>query len=63
MLVAELLGGKENRNAGSPLREDCRRWSERYSIPFVYLDPEVFNQRAARLAVSAFHREELPARA
>jgi 2-hydroxychromene-2-carboxylate isomerase len=63
VLVAELLGGKENRNVGSYLREDCRRWSERYSIPLVYPDPEIFHQRALRWAVSAFHREELPARA
>jgi len=58
-----LLAGKENRNVGSYLREDCRRWSERFSIPFVYPDPEIFHRRAERWAVSAFHREELPARA
>lgn len=63
VLVAEFLGGKENRNVGSYLREDCRRWSERFSIPFVYPDPEIFHQRAARWAESPFHREELPARA
>ena len=63
VLVAELLGGKENRNVGSYLREDCRRWSERHSIPFVHPDPEVFRQRAERWAKSAFHREELSARA
>ena len=63
MLVAELLGGKENRNVASYLREDCRRWSERFSIPFVYPDPEIFHRRAQRWAVSLFHREELPARA
>ena len=63
VLVAEFLGGKENRNAGSYNREDCRRWSERFSIPFVYPAPEIFRQRAERWAVSAFHREELPARA
>jgi 2-hydroxychromene-2-carboxylate isomerase len=61
VLVAEFLGGKENRNVGSYLREDCRRWSERFSIPFVYPDPEIFRQRAARWASSAFHRKELPA--
>ena len=63
VLVAEFLGGKENRNVGSYLREDCRRWSERFSIPFVYLEPEIFRWRAARWTGSAFHREELPARA
>jgi len=63
VLVAEFLGGKENRNAGSYLREDCRRWSDRFSIPFVYPDPEIFRQRAARWAASVYDREELPARA
>jgi 2-hydroxychromene-2-carboxylate isomerase len=63
LMIAEMLGGKENRNVGSYLREDCRRWSERFSIPFVYPDPEVFHQRAERWAVSAYDREELPARA
>jgi 2-hydroxychromene-2-carboxylate isomerase len=63
LMIAEMLGGKENRNAGSYLREDCRRWSERFSIPFAYPGPEVFHQRAARWAVSAYDREELPARA
>ena len=63
LMIAELLGGKENRNAGSYNREDCRRWAERFTIPFVYPDPEIFHQRAERWAVSAFHREELPARA
>jgi 2-hydroxychromene-2-carboxylate isomerase len=58
-----MLGGKENRNAGSYLREDCRRWSERFSVPFVYPDPEIFHQRASRWALSAYDREELPARA
>ena len=57
VLVAELLGGKENRNVGSYLREDCRRWSERFSIPFVYPDPEIFHRRVQRWAVSPFHRE------
>src|SRR5262249_31073982 len=56
-------GGKENRNVGSYLREDCRRWSERFAIPFAYPDPKVFHQRAARWAVLAYDREELPARA
>jgi len=63
VMIAELLGGKENRNVGSYLREDCRRWSERFSIPFTYPDPEIFRQRAARWGAAAFHREELPARA
>ena len=63
LLIAELLGGKENRNAGSYNREDCRRWAERFAIPFAYPDPEIFGQRAERWAVSAFDREELPARA
>jgi 2-hydroxychromene-2-carboxylate isomerase len=63
LMIAEMLGGKENRNAGSYLREDCRRWSERFSIPFAYPDPAVFHQRAARWAASAYDREELPARA
>jgi 2-hydroxychromene-2-carboxylate isomerase len=63
LMIAELLGGKENRNAGSYNREDCRRWSERFSIPLSYPDPIIFHQRAERWAVSKFHREELPARA
>jgi 2-hydroxychromene-2-carboxylate isomerase len=63
LMIAELLGGKENRNAGSYNREDCRRWSEHYSIPMTHPDPQVFHQRAERWAVSPCHREELPARA
>jgi len=63
LMIAELLGGKENRNVGSYLREDCSRWAERFSIPFVYPDPEIFHERARRWAVSTYHREELPARA
>jgi 2-hydroxychromene-2-carboxylate isomerase len=63
LMIAEMLGGKENRNVGSYLREDCRRWSEHFSIPFVYPDPEIFHQRAARWALSACDREELPASA
>src|SRR5262244_404799 len=62
-MVAELLGGKENRNAGPYLPEYCRRGSERFSIPFVYPGPEIFRQRAARWAASVYDREELPARA
>ena len=63
VLVAEMLGGRENRNAGSYNREDCRRWADRHGIPFHYPSPEVFAERAARWACSPFHREELPARA
>jgi 2-hydroxychromene-2-carboxylate isomerase len=63
LMIAHMLGGKENRNIGSYLREDCRRWAVRFTIPFVYPDPEVFHQRAVRWAVSAYDREELPARA
>ena len=62
-MIAELLGGKENRNAGSYNREDCRRWSERFAIPMSYPDPSVFHQRAQRWAASPYQREELPARA
>ena len=61
VMIAELLGGKENRNAGSYNREDCRRWAERFAIPFSYPHPNVSHQRAQRWAVSPFHREELPA--
>jgi 2-hydroxychromene-2-carboxylate isomerase len=63
LIVAELLGGKENRNAGSYNREDCRRWSERFAIPMTYPEPSLFHERARRWAVSEFDREELPARA
>jgi 2-hydroxychromene-2-carboxylate isomerase len=63
VMIGEMLGGKENRNAGSYLREDCRRWADRFTIPFVYPDPEIFHQRATRWAGSAYDREELPARA
>jgi 2-hydroxychromene-2-carboxylate isomerase len=63
VLIAEMLGGKENRNAGSYHREDCRRWADRYGIPFRYPPHGVFTERAARWAQSPFHREELPARA
>jgi 2-hydroxychromene-2-carboxylate isomerase len=63
VLVAEMLGGKENRNAGSYHREDCSRWADRYGIPFRYPPHEVFAERAARWALSPFHREEFPARA
>jgi len=63
ILVAEMLGGKENRNAGSYHREDCPRWADRYGISFRYLPHEVFAARTARRALSPFHREELPARA
>ena len=63
VLVAEMLGGKENRNAGSYNREDCRRWAAWHGIPFRYPPPDVFAARAARWARSPCHREELPARA
>jgi 2-hydroxychromene-2-carboxylate isomerase len=63
LMIAELLGGKENRNARSYNREDCRRWSERFAIPFSYPDSGVFDERAARWAASPFDPEELPARA
>lgn len=63
VLIAEMLGGAENKNAGSYHREDCRRWADRHAIPFRYPPREVFMERAARWARSPFHREELPARA
>jgi hypothetical protein len=63
LIIADLLGGKENRNAGSYNREDCRRWSERYAIPMSYPGPGVFHERAKRRALSSYDREELPARA
>ncbi len=63
VLIAEMLGGRENRNAGSYNREDCRRWADRHGIPFSYPAPEVFTERAVRWARTPFHREELPARA
>jgi 2-hydroxychromene-2-carboxylate isomerase len=49
-MVAELLGGKENVNAGSYNREDCRRWARRYGITLAYPVPAVFAERAARWA-------------
>ncbi len=63
VLIAEMLCGKENRNAGSYNREDCRRWADRHGIPFHYPEPEVFAERAARWATYPLDREELPARA
>jgi len=63
VLIAEMLGGRENRNAGSYNREDCHRWADRHGISFSYPAPEVFTGRAARWAHSPFQREELPARA
>lgn len=63
LMIAELLGGKENRNAGSYNLEDCRRWSERFSVSMSYPDRSVFNERAARWASLPYDREELPARA
>ena len=62
-MIAELPGGKENRNTGSYNREDCRRWSERFVIPMSYPDPSVFHERAKRWASLSYEREELPARA
>lgn len=63
VLIAEMLGGKENRNAGFYNREDCRRWADRHGIPFHPPAPEVFAERAARWATYPLDREELPARA
>src|SRR2546423_1690682 len=63
LLIAEMLGGKENRNAGSYHREDCRRWADHYGVPFQYPPRELFAERAARWAQSPFDREELAARA
>jgi 2-hydroxychromene-2-carboxylate isomerase len=63
LLVAEMLGGRENAHAGSYNREDCARWAKRHAIPFFYPEPHVFAERAQRWAASEFHREELPARA
>lgn len=63
LIIADLLAGKENRNAGSYNREDCRRWSERHGVPMSYPGPDVFHERARRWALSAYDREELPARA
>ncbi len=48
VLIAEMLGGKENRNAGSYNREDCRRWANRHGIPFHPPAPGVFAERTAR---------------
>ena len=63
VMVAEMLGGKESRNAGSYHREDCRRWAAKYAIPFQPVEPAVFRERAARWAGARYEREELPARA
>ena len=63
VLVAEMLGGRENRNAGSYNREDCHRWADRHRIPFRYPAPDVFRDRTARWELSPWQREELPARA
>jgi len=62
VMIAEMLGGKENSRAGSYFREDCRRWAERFGIPLAYPEPGLFEKRAERWARSPFHREELPAR-
>ena len=61
LMIAELLGGKENRNAGSYNREDCRRWSERFAIPMSYPAATVFSERAKNWVAAPFDREELPA--
>jgi 2-hydroxychromene-2-carboxylate isomerase len=63
VMIAEMLEGRENRNAGSYNREDCARWAARHRIAFNYPPPEVFRDRAARWERSPWHREELPARA
>ncbi len=63
VLVSEMLGGRENRNASAYNREDCHRWADRHDIPFRYSSSDVFAERAARWAQSPWHREELPARA
>jgi 2-hydroxychromene-2-carboxylate isomerase len=61
--VAEMLGGRENRNMAGYNREDCARWAERYDLPLIFPRPGVFEERARRWEISAFEREELPARA
>ena len=33
VLIAEMLGGKENRNSGSYHRANCQRWADHFSIP------------------------------
>ena len=63
VFIAEMLGGRENRNVGAYNREDCARWANRHSIPLSYPAPEVFAERARAWAQSELHREELPARA
>ena len=63
ILVTEMLGGRENRNAGAYHREDCARWAERYDVPFIYPAPGVFAERARFWPMAEFDREELPARA
>ncbi len=54
LMIAELLGGKENRNAGSYNREDCHRWSERFAIPMSYPDPSVFHEKRDLLEQALF---------
>lgn len=63
VLVSEMLGGKESRNAASYNREDCARWASRYGIPLNYPEPSVFHQRSRVWANARLEREELPARA
>lgn len=63
ILVAEMLGGHENRNQGGYNREDCARWARRYGIPLNYPSPERFQSWKDRWSRAPFNREELPARA
>lgn len=63
MLVADLLGGQENRNASSYNREDCARWAGKYNIPFEYPPSSRFEKLKLEWKHSALGREELPARA
>ncbi len=63
VLVSEMLGGRENANAGSYNREDCERWARRYGIPLASTPSEVFFERMRRWSEAEFGREELAARA
>lgn len=63
ILVAEMLGGRENRNVGAYNREDCRRWADRFAIPLHYPPPDTFVERAERWKLMPYAREELAARA
>ncbi len=51
LIIAELLGGRENRNAGSYNREDCRRWWERFGIPMSYSEPATIAWAVERAAL------------